>query len=115
MRRKTRVFGMLTATSLAALALSGCATTTNGDAMGGGTTDGNYDEVSTNAPFDFPPASAATPMGQGHPFSGVDPDSANQAILDALMAQGLRPYHTLEPAAAREQPTFDDGDRKSVL
>lgn len=50
------------------------------------------------------------PQGQpGIPFSGAKPVAANQAVLDALMAQGLRPYHTLEPEEARRQPSFADG------
>ncbi len=52
----------------------------------------------------------AGPMGQpGVPFSGVRPTGENQAVLDALMAMGLKPYHTLTPQAARLQPTFTDG------
>jgi len=50
------------------------------------------------------------PMGQpGVPFSGARPTAENQAVLDALMALGTKPYHTLSPQAARLQPTFTDG------
>lgn len=55
-------------------------------------------------------ASGPAPQGQpGVPFSGVRPVPQNQAVLDALMAMGLRPYHTLDPVEARAQPTFADG------
>ena len=53
---------------------------------------------------------APAPQGQpGIPFSGVQPVAENQAVLDALMGLGLRPYFTLTPAEARKQPTFTDG------
>lgn len=53
---------------------------------------------------------AAGPQGQpGIPFSGVKPVSENQAVLDALMQMGLKPYFTLTPQAARQQPSFTDG------
>lgn len=58
------------------------------------------------------PADQATaPQGQpGVPFSGAPLDADNQAVVDALMKQlKLRPYHSLDPAAARQQPTFTDG------
>jgi acetyl esterase/lipase len=45
----------------------------------------------------------------GIPYSGVAPDEANQAVLTALMQMSLRPYHTLTPDEARNQPTFADG------
>jgi len=47
-----------------------------------------------------------TPMGQpGIPFSGVEPDQANQAVLDALTGPlNLRPYHTLEPPKRGSNP-----------
>lgn len=52
----------------------------------------------------------AAPQGQpGIPFSGARPDADNQAVLNALMHLGLRPYHTLEPQEARRQPSFTDG------
>ena len=55
------------------------------------------------------PAPAA-PQGQpGIPFSGAPADADNQAVVDALKGLGLRPYHTLDPVAARRQPTFTDG------
>lgn len=55
------------------------------------------------------PAMAA-PQGQpGVPYSGAVADPDNQAVVDALKAMGLRPYHTLDPVAARQQPTFADG------
>lgn len=57
----------------------------------------------------------ALPSGQpGVPASGVRPVAANQAVIDALMRMGLRPYHTLEPSEARRQPSFADGV-KAVL
>lgn len=57
----------------------------------------------------------AAPQGQpGVPFSGAVADPDNQAVVDALKAMGLRPYHTLDPVAARQQPTFADGV-KAVL
>lgn len=51
------------------------------------------------------------PQGQpGIPYSGPPADADNQAIVDALGKQlNLRPYHTLDPAAARQQPLFVDG------
>ncbi len=50
------------------------------------------------------------PQGQpGIPFSGARPVASNQAVIDALMQLGLRPYHTLEPVEARLQPSFADG------
>ncbi len=55
-------------------------------------------------------AMPAGPMGQaGVPFSGATPIAENQAVLDALTAMGLRPYYTLTPQAARQQPSFTDG------
>lgn len=55
-------------------------------------------------------AMVAGPQGQpGIPASGVTPMPDNQAVLDALMALNLRPYHTLSPVEARQQPTFADG------
>ncbi len=56
---------------------------------------------------------ASAPQGQpGIPFSGVRADPDNQAVIDALMALGLRPYHTLTPQQARQQPSFADGVRE---
>jgi acetyl esterase/lipase len=51
------------------------------------------------------------PQGQpGIPFSGAPLDADNQAVVDAMMKQlKVRPYHSLDPAAARQQPTFTDG------
>ena len=52
----------------------------------------------------------AAPQGQpGIPYSGAPVDPDNQAVVDQLHAMGLRPYHTLPPAQARQQPTFTDG------
>ena len=60
-------------------------------------------------------AQMPAPQGQpGIPFSGAPADPDNQAVVDALKAMGLRPYHTLSPADARKQPLFDDGV-KAVL
>ena len=54
---------------------------------------------------------SAAPQGPpGVPFSGAPLDADNQAVVDALMKQlQLRPYHSLDPASARQQPTFTDG------
>lgn len=52
------------------------------------------------------------PQGQpGIAASGVRPKPQNQAILDALLAppRPLRPYHTLTPQQARQEPSFADG------
>ncbi len=60
-------------------------------------------------------AQMAMPQGQpGIPASGVKPVPANQAVLDAVKAKGMRPLHTLDPVEARLQPTFADGV-KAVL
>jgi acetyl esterase len=70
---------------------------------------------STTAPMAAPPAAPPPPMvagpeGQpGVPFSGAAALPENQAVVDQLKAMGLRPYHTLTPQAARQQPTFADG------
>jgi acetyl esterase/lipase len=58
-----------------------------------------------------PVTEAPAPQGQpGIPFSGAPVDADNQAVVDALMKQlKLRPYHSLDPVAARQQPTFTDG------
>lgn len=56
------------------------------------------------------PVMAPMPQGQpGIPASGVQPVPENQAVLDALMQMGAKPYHTLTPQAARQQPSFADG------
>ena len=56
------------------------------------------------------PVMAPMPQGQpGIPASGVQPVPENQAVLDALMQLGAKPYHTLTPPVARQQPTFADG------
>lgn len=84
MSASTASLRSLLAAGAAALALSGCAMGML--PMGGG------------------------PEGQpGIPFSGVRPVAENQAVLDGLMRLGLRPYHTLSPQEARNQPTFADG------
>ena len=56
----------------------------------------------------LPPSAA--PQGQpGIPASGAPVDPDNQAVLDALTKTlKVRPYHTLSPAEARQQPTFTD-------
>lgn len=102
---------LLLATSAAALAA--CAQTVDNDRPIT-TASAPATAAADNAPaanaFDFPPARAADPMGRpGIPFSGEAPDAGNKAVLDALMAQGLRPYHTLTPDQAREEPLFIDG------
>ena len=59
------------------------------------------------------PMSMSGPAQQGQPgvpFSGARVDPDNQSVLDALtMRLGLRPYHTLSPQEARNQPAFSDG------
>lgn len=78
-----------------------------------------------DAPMDTaaaPVADASMPMpmaqalqGQpGIPFSGAPPVPENQAVIDALKAMNLRPYHTLSPQAARQQPSFTDGVRAAM-
>ena len=56
-------------------------------------------------------ASNVGPQGQpGVPSSGPRPTAQNQAVIDALtMRLNIRPYHTLQPADARQQPSFADG------
>ncbi|WP_375404785.1 alpha/beta hydrolase [uncultured Sphingomonas sp.] len=50
------------------------------------------------------------PMGQpGIPASGVKPVASNQAVIDALTAANMRPYHVLTPPEARREPSFADG------
>lgn len=53
----------------------------------------------------------AAPQGQpGIPFSGAPAEANNHAVVDMLNGPlHLRPYHTLTPAEARQQPTFTDG------
>ena len=72
-----------------------------------------------NAPGMTPPMAdmaGPAPMGQpGIAFSGARPDADNQSVLDALPKLGIRPYHTLEPKAVRNQPTFSDGVQKVLL
>ena len=101
---------LLLATSAASLAA--CAQTVDDNrplATTAAPTETAVDTTGANA-FDFPPARAADPMGRpGIPFSGEAPDTGNKAVLDALMMQGLRPYHTLTPDEAREEPLFIDG------
>lgn len=66
--------------------------------------------IAAAAGAQMPMSMPAGPMGQsGVPFSGAQPVPENQAVIDALMAMNLRPYHTLSPQAARQQPTFADG------
>lgn len=61
-------------------------------------------------PMMMPPAAGSTQGQPGIPFSGAVVDADNQAVVDALSKQlQLRPYHTLDPVAARLQPTFADG------
>ncbi|GAA4016561.1 alpha/beta hydrolase [Sphingomonas swuensis] len=58
-----------------------------------------------------PGTSVPATQGQpGVPFSGAPLDAENQAVVDALTKQlKARPYHSLDPVAARQQPTFTDG------
>ena len=64
---------------------------------------------SSMAVAQLPPSNA--PQGQpGVPASGAPADPDNQAVVDALTKTlKLRPYHTLTPVQARQQPTFTDG------
>lgn len=63
----------------------------------------------------LPGTKAPAVEGQpGVPFSGVRPDADNQAVLDSLKVLGLRPYHTLSPQEARNQPTFADGVKETL-
>ena len=64
----------------------------------------------------MPGAMGPAAQGQpGIPFSGARPDPANQAVLDALtMRLALRPYHTLSPPEARNQPAFSDGVQEAL-
>jgi acetyl esterase/lipase len=67
--------------------------------------------ISTPALAQVPADQTPAPQGQpGIPFSGAPLDADNQAVVDAMMKQlKVRPYHSLDPAAARLQPTFTDG------
>lgn len=67
--------------------------------------------ICTPALAQTPSDRSPAPQGQpGIPFSGAPLDQDNQAVVDALLKQlKLRPYHSLDPAAARQQPTFTDG------
>lgn len=67
--------------------------------------------ICTPALAQVPADQTPAPQGQpGVPFSGAPLDADNQAVVDALTKQlKLRPYHSLDPAAARQQPTFTDG------
>ena len=67
--------------------------------------------LSTPALAQIPADQTPAPQGQpGIPFSGAPLDADNQAVVDALTKQlKIRPYHSLDPAAARRQPTFTDG------
>lgn len=67
--------------------------------------------MATPALAQVPADQTPAPQGQpGVPFSGAPLDADNQAVVDALTKQlKLRPYHSLDPAAARQQPTFTDG------
>lgn len=62
------------------------------------------------------PLATAEPAGQsGIAASGVAPVASNQAVLDALTRDlKLRPYHTLEPQFARQQPSFADGVMRAM-
>lgn len=84
-----RTFGAMMAAASTAALLTACA-------MGPGASGG-----------------MARPAMQGQPgvpFSGARADADNQAVLDALtMRLAVRPYHTLSPAEARNQPAFSDG------
>lgn len=67
--------------------------------------------IATPALAQIPADQSPAPQGQpGVAFSGAPLDADNQAVVDALTKQlKLRPYHSLDPAAARQQPTFTDG------
>ncbi len=94
----------------AMIGLSACATMTDDAMMDDTMATTQPDRTPSVAAFDFPPASAADPMGQDIPFSGNDVDAGNQAVIDALLKDlNLRPYHTLTPEQARQQPLFGAG------
>jgi acetyl esterase/lipase len=76
--------------------LGGCTTTTD---RGSTAASGGY-PLATTEPEGIPGVAA----------SGVAPAAQNLAVIEALMNDlKLRPYHTLEPEAARQQPSFTDG------
>ncbi|WP_240782178.1 alpha/beta hydrolase [Qipengyuania sediminis] len=62
------------------------------------------------------PLAASEPAGQpGIAASGMRPVARNQAVIDALLRDlKLRPYHTLEPKYARQQPSFTDGVMRAM-
>lgn len=103
MRRLAGIKATLCLLTSAAL-LGGCTTMTNDMAMDTPAASGGY------------PAASGEPDGQpGIAASGVAPVAANQAVLDALTRDlKLRPYHTLEPQFARQQPTFADGVTRAM-
>ena len=83
--------GIALLASGAALALAGCQTIPADKTGGASVADGR-------------------PMGRADiPYSGPKVAAANQAVIDALKGLNLRPYHTLTPAEARQQPLFGDG------
>ena len=76
--------------------LAGCATTN--------------DRSSTAASGGYPLATSEPEGLPGVAASGVAPVPQNLAVIDALMNDlKLRPYHTLDPQSARQQPSFTDG------
>ena len=94
----------------AMIGLSACATTMDDPMMADTSATTPAGRTPAVDAFDFPPASAADPMGQDIPFSGNDVDPGNQAVIDALLQDlNLRPYHTLTPDQARQQPLFGAG------
>lgn len=81
--------------------LTGCATTTD---RSGTAASGGY-PLATTEPEGLPGIAA----------SGVAPAPQNLAVIEALMNDlKLRPYHTLEPDAARQQPSFTDGVMRAM-
>lgn len=98
-------FGLLASTAL----LAGCMTAASADR------DGDMG-MDTRAAAGGYPLATTEPAGQpGIAASGVAPVARNQAVLDALMRDlKLRPYHTLEPQYARQQPSFADGVMRAM-
>lgn len=81
--------------------LAGCATT--------------YDRSSTAASGGYPLATSEPEGMPGVAASGVAPVPQNLAVVEALMNDlKLRPYHTLDPQAARQQPSFTDGVMRAM-
>lgn len=96
---KSRLTKSVLAAGCALGLLVGCATTPASSDRAGAPASGGY-PLATTEPEGMPGVAA----------SGVAPVAQNLAVLQALMNDlRLRPYHTLDPQAARQQPSFTDG------